>query len=232
MSESSKATNLGLVFIKDENLYTSSRQVALVFGKIHKNVLRDIELLKSELPKEFTRLNFELSKYKDASGKKSPEYLLTKDALTILAMGFTGSKAIQFKIAYINAFNTMQDVITKRLYGDGFTLSELKKKVLWKTSDNLFAQENVCVYLLSDVLKYLGYNNLNQLTRLRYQGMLTRIDGRLWAHEEFVKLKIKQRTAINMRNQVLDSCKRITLAEIQRQRFIDEVRFINEKGGY
>jgi Rha family phage regulatory protein len=97
----------------EEILTTTSRQVAEVFGKEHRNVLRDIENL--ECSAEFTKLNFELSSYKDGSGKANKEYVITKDGFTILAMGYTGEKAMKFKEAYINEFNEMEKEL-KRIY--------------------------------------------------------------------------------------------------------------------
>ena len=100
-----------LVFNVNGKAVTTSRKVAEVFEKQHKNVLRSIRELK--IPEDFDRLNFQPSVYKipNPSGGKpveSPEYLITRDGFTLLAMGFTGSKAMQFKIAYIKAFNAME----------------------------------------------------------------------------------------------------------------------------
>lgn len=86
---------------------TSSRNVAEVFGKRHDNVLRDIEELIAQLDDDFNALNFEAVEYKDKKGEKRREYLLTKDGFTLLAMGFTGKRAIEFKLAYIHAFNRL-----------------------------------------------------------------------------------------------------------------------------
>lgn len=86
----------------------SSRKVAEIFGKEHKNVLRDIEDL--DCSDEFSRLNFELSNYK-MRGKKYPEFLMTKDGFTFLVMGYRGKKAAKFKEDYIAAFNQMKDFI-------------------------------------------------------------------------------------------------------------------------
>lgn len=38
-------------------------------------------------------------------------YIINRDGFTLLAMGFTGKKALQFKIDYINAFNQMEEYI-------------------------------------------------------------------------------------------------------------------------
>ncbi len=86
----------------------SSLDVAKVFGKEHKNVLQSIENLFEDIPQDFTELNFQPSSYMNQQNKEQPMYLLTRDAFTLLAMGFTGKKAMQFKIAYIEAFNAME----------------------------------------------------------------------------------------------------------------------------
>lgn len=91
-----------------------SRYVAEVFEKRHDNVLRDIRKFldpNSGLSEEFTALNFKESKYKDRTGRSNPCYCMTKDGFTILVMGFTGEKALQFKEAYIKRFNEMENFI-------------------------------------------------------------------------------------------------------------------------
>ncbi|EHX1471633.1 Rha family transcriptional regulator [Escherichia coli] len=85
---------------------TSSLAVASYFGKQHKNVIQKIAPL--ECSAEFTELNFQLSEYIDASGRKLPCYQITRDGFAFLAMGFTGKLAARFKEAYINAFNQME----------------------------------------------------------------------------------------------------------------------------
>ena len=91
----------------------SSRSVAKKFGKQHGHVMRDIENLIEDLSKigDISRHNFAPSAYKDEYGRKQPEYLMTRDGFTLLAMGFTGKKALQFKTAYIAAFNQMESFI-------------------------------------------------------------------------------------------------------------------------
>jgi Rha family phage regulatory protein len=88
-----------------------SRYVAKVFDKRHDNVLQSITDLKNQASGEFGLVNFAESSYKDSTGRKLPEYLLTRDGFTLLAMGFTGKRAMQFKIAYINRFNEMAEFI-------------------------------------------------------------------------------------------------------------------------
>lgn len=105
-----------IITVINQKAVTTSREVAEIFGRKHYNLLRDIEdtiadLELTDAGREFSELNFELANYTDAQGKPRPQYLLTKDAFTILAFGFTGSKAMEFKVAYINAFNQMQELL-------------------------------------------------------------------------------------------------------------------------
>ena len=97
----------------EERVVTSSRNIAKRFDKRHADVLRAIDNL--ECSYEFTQRNFALSSYKDESGKTNKEFLITKDGFSMLAMGFTGEKASQFKEMYINAFNAMEQEL-KRIY--------------------------------------------------------------------------------------------------------------------
>lgn len=92
----------------------SSRNVAEVFQKEHRNVLRDIDkLIKGLLKIEQSKWqeNYINSSYKNEQGKKQPEFLMTKKGFTLLAVGFTGTKALRFKVQYINRFEEMESFI-------------------------------------------------------------------------------------------------------------------------
>lgn len=105
-------TDLGLFVQPDTHkVVVSSRDVARVFEKEHSKVLRDIREL--ECSERFNEANFGLVNYKDAKGELRPEYLITRDGFTFLAMGFTGAKAAAFKEAYIEAFNRMEKLLTE-----------------------------------------------------------------------------------------------------------------------
>jgi phage regulator Rha-like protein len=49
-----------------------------------------------------------MSYYEDSYSRHQPMYLMNRDGFTLLAMGFTGKKALKFKLEYINAFNQME----------------------------------------------------------------------------------------------------------------------------
>ena len=97
----------------EERAVTSSVKVAEVFEKEHKNVLRDIEQLKKDV------LNFEPmfleDSYQDSYGRNQKCYLMNRDGFALLAMGFTGEKALKFKADFISAFNSMENEL-KRIY--------------------------------------------------------------------------------------------------------------------
>jgi Rha family phage regulatory protein len=86
---------------------TTSVDVARHFSRDHKSVLRAVEILMAQLPED-ARRNFAPSEYTDPTGRTLPAYRLTRDGFTLLAMGFTGKKALAFKLAYIDAFNRME----------------------------------------------------------------------------------------------------------------------------
>ena len=88
-----------------------STDVARHFQKRHHHILRDIDRLRSILPKSFNETNFgfiENSTHLAFGTRKDKAYLLTRDALSLLIMGMTGKAAIMWKLRYIEAFNAME----------------------------------------------------------------------------------------------------------------------------
>lgn len=61
------------------------------FEKLRKHVIESIRAL--ECDTDFTGLNFRLSEYNDATGRRLPEYLMNRIGFSVLTMGFTGAKA-------------------------------------------------------------------------------------------------------------------------------------------
>ena len=102
---------LGLL-VRDEKVVVSSRTVAEAFGKEHRSVLLAIRNL--ECTDDFRLHNFMQSSYLNEQQRDMPEYLMTRDGFTFLAMGFTGPRAAVFKEAYIEAFNKMEAELKNR----------------------------------------------------------------------------------------------------------------------
>lgn len=89
---------------------TNSVLVAEKFDRRHDNVYQAIGKLLITCPEKLGHLFVE-SSYIDIQGKDRPMYIMNRDGFTLLAMGFTGKKALQFKLDYIEAFNKMEKAI-------------------------------------------------------------------------------------------------------------------------
>jgi Rha family phage regulatory protein len=101
-----------LVIMKDQQAVTTSLQVAEVFGKNHKHVLDAIQnkIDSAENSAQYDSM-FAQGEYKDKSGKRNKMYYMNRDGFTFIAFGFTGKKADEFKLKYIEAFNNMEKAI-------------------------------------------------------------------------------------------------------------------------
>ncbi|MDA3046736.1 Rha family transcriptional regulator [Campylobacter sp. VBCF_06 NA8] len=91
--------------VVENQIFTNSLQIAEVFEKRHDNILQMVDKLPND---DFKGSNFIKGEYIDKKGEIRPLYNLTKDGFMLLVMGFTGTKAYKFKVAFINAFNEMQ----------------------------------------------------------------------------------------------------------------------------
>ena len=103
--------NLNLVSINNNQVVVSSRQVADNFGKDHKHVLEGVRTIlaaENSATKFFRQSTFE------NRGKQYPEYLMNRDGFSLLVMGFTGEKALEWKVKYINAFNAMEQKLRNK----------------------------------------------------------------------------------------------------------------------
>lgn len=102
-----------LVIMKDQQAVTTSLQVAEVFGKKHQHVLRDLLNLKEGV-QNWTDLFFENNYVHPQNKQTYPQIIMNRDGFTLLAMGFTGKQALQFKLKYIEAFNKMESHIKRQ----------------------------------------------------------------------------------------------------------------------
>lgn len=129
-----------LVYIMNNRAVCTSLQVAEKFGKRHQEVIYAIEgrkcsckgkgcrkckgkgyhqlgLFQEDLEisaKSHLSKMFEKSTYKDNGGRERLLYYMNRDGFTLLAMGFTGEEALNWKIKYIKAFNSMEDMLKER----------------------------------------------------------------------------------------------------------------------
>lgn len=94
---------------KSNQPLTNSKLVAEVFGKNHKDVMKAIRnLTEGSAQNCAVRQMFSESTYLNEQNKEQPMFIMNQDGFTLLAMGFNGKKAMEFKLKYIEAFNAMK----------------------------------------------------------------------------------------------------------------------------
>ena len=100
-----------LVKVIEGQVVVDSREVAKNFGKAHGDVLKSVDVLVRE--NSLTKNMF----YEDSReyrGQLFRYFVMNRDGFSLLVMGFTGSKALEWKIKYIQAFNAMEKALIER----------------------------------------------------------------------------------------------------------------------
>jgi len=115
------ASRMPVVFAKEGEVFATSHDVAQFFQKEHTNVLRDIDnLMKNNNIQNWRRMFTEIAEPRPADnpGRPMRKFEMNRDGFTLLAMGFTGGKALGFKMRYIEAFNAMESELRRRPSAD------------------------------------------------------------------------------------------------------------------
>ncbi len=147
-----------LVVIQNNQIVVSSKDLAEHFNKDHKNILRDIrEILSAQ-----NRANefFQEESY-SYNGRRLPMYLMNRDGFSLLAMGFTGKKALQWKLKYIEAFNEMEETLKQGYLEEPVNPSELYCKTY----------KGVPVITIGDFAKIVKRNRTSILWQLKDKGL-------------------------------------------------------------
>lgn len=112
------STALELVEIVRNRPVTTSLKVAEIFEKRHDLVIRNIRTLIGEVggvlknAETPSRPYFHETTYvHPQNGQRYPMYEMDFNAFTLVAMGFTGKRALEFKLQYIDAFNKMAEIL-------------------------------------------------------------------------------------------------------------------------
>lgn len=182
----------------------SSRQVAENFGKEHKDTLESIrQILAAE--NSATKSMFYETTFENR-GKQYPMYLMNRDGFTLLAMGFTGKAALEWKLKYIAAFNEMEKKLTEQpqltrsqllataLIAAHEELEEKDKQIETMKPKALFADavsaSNQSI-LVGEMAKLLSQNGIQMGQNRLFQ----------WMRENGYLIKDKKRTDYNMPTQ-------------------------------
>lgn len=122
-----------LVSIQNNQVVVSSRQVAEHFEKEHRHVLESIRVILTSA--ENSAHLFHETTAPDSYGREQKIYLMNRDGFSLLAMGFTGLKALQWKLKYIEAFNEMEDKLKKPALDEDFERRKIIGELI-RDSDN------------------------------------------------------------------------------------------------
>ena len=154
-----------LVIMHDQQAVTTSLKVAEVFGKNHRDVMRNIKNLTAQncaVEKMFVK-----STYLNKQKHEQPMYYMNRDGFTLLAMGFNGKKALEFKLKYIEAFNKMESLVKKenqfampQTFGEALQLAADQQKLIEKNQPkvNYYDQQmrNPGLMTVTEIAKDFG----------------------------------------------------------------------------
>ena len=117
-----------ILSIQNGEPVASSRQIAESFDKNHRDVLKAIESLEEGVRKTSQTPMFYKTEYvHEQNGQTYPMYLMNRDGFSLLVMGFTGKAALEWKLRYIAAFNTMEKKLDANHY---MTPAALREAIL------------------------------------------------------------------------------------------------------
>lgn len=185
----------------------SSRQIAESFEKRHDHVMRDIEDIMKGLPKNGDTHMFYKTEYThEQNGQTYPMYMMNRDGFTLLAMGFTGKTALEWKLKYIAAFNEMEKKLTEK---PQLTRSQLLATALIAAHEELEEKDKQIETmkpkaLFADAVSASGQSILvGEMAKLLSQNGIQMGQNRLfqWMRENGYLIKDKKRTDYNMPTQ-------------------------------
>lgn len=103
----SVASAKALLKSESGSLVISSLDVANIFDRHHKNIIRTINSLKSRLEKEIFNSYFYQTTYTDSSNKQNDMFLMNKNGFALLVMSFNANScsSLNWKIMILNAFD-------------------------------------------------------------------------------------------------------------------------------
>jgi Rha family phage regulatory protein len=176
-----------LVKTVDGKVFANSLDVAEFFGKAHKNVLRDIDVLighGSDLSHEVSSLFTKVKvRHPTVAGRFDPTFDMTRDGFMLLGMGFTGAKALEWKLLYVRAFNAMEATLraaspapaaVELTAGDCHRIGGIVKAVTGKALDDRLGPMEDKIRRIGDAIARVGDQAVAdpRLTTVEYRPML------------------------------------------------------------
>ncbi|WP_130067420.1 Rha family transcriptional regulator [Bacillus albus] len=181
--------------------YIDSLEVAVMTGKRHADLLRDIENYKSVLENAKLRFQnfFVESSYKTSGNNKTyKSYLLTRKGCELVANKMTGEKGVLFTVAYIDRFHEMEKAVQQPALPTTYKEALLQLVEQVEATEKLQAQldeqapaieyHNKVLSIegfmtIDETAKELGLRSAQQLNQmLKDKGVIKRSGRGSWLH--------------------------------------------------
>ena len=117
-----------------KELTTTSKIIAEHFGKAHTEVVKSI--IRLLVDERSTVMYFHDCEFINKRGVSYKGYEITRDGFALLAMGFTGKKALSWKIKFLKAFNAMEQTILRQQKSVDWIAARLQGKAVRKNTTN------------------------------------------------------------------------------------------------
>jgi len=159
-----------LVTIKKGEVLADSRTVAEKFGKSHDRVLKSIDKLRENIEdviRQKRRTQKDeyvfVEKKRTVRGRSFRYFEMNRNSFSLLAMGFTGKKALGWKMDFVAAFNRMEGMLHN------------SKDTGWKQVRN--DSVNVRLELTGCIQEFVEYaKNQGSKSAERYYGNITKME--------------------------------------------------------
>lgn len=194
----------------------SSRQIAESFGKEHKNVMQSIENISAE-NSAVTQMFFKTT-YTAGTGKAYPMYLMNRDGFTLLAMGFTGKAALEWKLKYIQAFNAME----KQLSAPQIPKLSKEMQALFLLDDRTQRQEQRLTALENTMT--VDYNQQRVLRKSISRSVICALGDE--KAPAYIDNHVRSKVYSECNNDVQDWFRVNSVGNIPRKRFDEAVEYI------
>lgn len=152
-----------LVKVENNQIVTDSRSVAEHFEKQHKDVLRAIENLVRGDQRKIAPMFYETT-MPDSYGRQQKAYLMNRDGFSLLVMGFTGAKALEWKLKYIEAFNGMERKLKETPMASYLIDDEIERAKRWieeqQEKRKIAAELEVAKPLADQTIRYVDKGHL------------------------------------------------------------------------
>ena len=198
----------------------SSRQIAESFGKEHRNVMRDIENLMTAgvLKNEQTPMFYKTEYTHEQNGQTYPMYLMNRDGFTLLAMGFTGKAALEWKLKYIAAFNEME----KKLATPQMPRLSKEMQALFLLDDRTQKQEQRLTALENTMT--VDYNQQRVLRKSISRAVISALGGE--DAPAYIDNHVRRKVYSECNRDVQDWFRVNSVGNIPRKRFDEAVEYI------